>query len=232
MNTSKIISMFVENYISSFEDTSSKDEILKNIQTKEQKDIFKKFIDENKIKMKKKVKKDKNAPKKSESAYILFCKDYRNFMKEKHPDLNNKEITSALGEKWQHYKDTNSKKIKIYFEKASKLKKEYDEKMIEYKKSNNLIIEERPKKAFYYFRIAKLDEIQKSNPDKSKKDINKIIASEWKELNNEKCETVKKFLTIANERKKEYDQKHETTDEEENKEEAIEEEEAIVDSDE
>ena len=97
-----------------------------------------------------------------------------------------------------------SDKIKNYLDKASELKAKYDEEINEYKIANNLIKEEKPKNAFYYFKISKIDELSESNPDKSKKELNKMIQTQWKELNSEKCETVKKFLEIANEKKKNY----------------------------
>ena len=203
MSASKLVSEFITKFIETFDETSTKDDILKKLSSKDQKNMIKNFIDENKIKMKKRER-DNSAPKKPESGYLLFCKEYRGKMKEKHPDKNNTEITKLLGKKWQSLVEMKSDKIKNYLDKASELKAKYDEEINEYKIANNLIKEEKPKNAFYYFKISKIDELSESNPDKSKKELNKMIQTQWKELNSEKCETVKKFLEIANEKKKNY----------------------------
>jgi HMG (high mobility group) box len=207
MSASKLVSEFITKFIESFDETSSKDDILKKLSSKEQKNKIKNFIDENKIKMKKKER-DSSAPKKPESGYLLFCKDNRGKMKEKHPDMDNTEITKQLGKKWHSLVENKSDKVKNYLDKASELKAKYDEEMTEYKRANNLIKEEKPKNAFYYFKISKINELSESNPDKSKKELNKMIQTQWKELNSEKCETVKKFLEIAKEKKKDYNEKN------------------------
>lgn len=207
MSASKLVSEFITKFIESFDETSSKDDILKKLSSKEQKNKIKNFIDENKIKMKKKERYS-SAPKKPESGYLLFCKDNRGKMKEKHPDMDNTEITKQLGKKWHSLVENKSDKVKNYLDKASELKAKYDEEMTEYKRANNLIKEEKPKNAFYYFKISKINELSESNPDKSKKELNKMIQTQWKELNSEKCETVKKFLEIAKEKKKDYNEKN------------------------
>jgi hypothetical protein len=207
MSASKLVSEFITKFIETFDETSTKDDILKKLSSKEHKDTIKNFIYENKIKMKKKER-DNSVPKKPESGYLLFCKEYRGKMKEKYPDDDNTEITKKLGKKWKTLVESKSEKIKNYLDKAVELKTKYDEEMTEYKTANNLIKEEKPKNAFYYFRISKIDELSESNPGKTKKEVNKMIQSHWKELNSEKCETVKKFLEIAKEKKKDYNEKN------------------------
>lgn len=48
----------------------------------------------------KKKKKDPNAPKKAQSAYILFCNEKRTILKEEKPDLAFVDVSRELGKMW------------------------------------------------------------------------------------------------------------------------------------
>lgn len=56
---------------------------------------------------KKKVK--SSGPKRGLSAYIFFCNEQRNPVKEKNPTLSNKELTSELGKRWNLLTDEQKK---------------------------------------------------------------------------------------------------------------------------
>ena len=70
----------------------------------------------------KEKKKSKSAAKRSPSAYMLFCKDFREEVKKENPDMKFGDITKTLGQMWR---DLGSKKKKKYTEKAAELKEEF-----------------------------------------------------------------------------------------------------------
>ena len=78
---------------------------------------------EAKSKGKGKGKKVKEASKRSPSAYLLFCKENRDKVKEKNEGKKMTEITTILGKMWT---DLSDKKKKSYMEKALKLKEEFE----------------------------------------------------------------------------------------------------------
>lgn len=72
-------------------------------------EIYEKWMDELKQKKIKKLFKNKRKEKDSESVkthtpYIKFCMDERTGVKDKHPDLDTKDITAKLGQLWNKYK--------------------------------------------------------------------------------------------------------------------------------
>ena len=81
-------------------------------------------------------KKDPNKPKRGRSSYILFCDDYRPIVKEKFPNLSNKEKTSKLAELWREFKETNSSKLNEYEQESLKERQIYKEKMETYEDNN------------------------------------------------------------------------------------------------
>ncbi|CAD6892492.1 unnamed protein product [Tilletia controversa] len=62
----------------------------------------------------KRPRKDKNAPKKAKSAYIIFCSEYRDRVKEENPTAGFGDIGRILGAKWKDM----SEKDKAPFVKA------------------------------------------------------------------------------------------------------------------
>jgi hypothetical protein len=63
-------------------------------------------------------------PKKGLSAYIFFCKNVRDSIKKEQPDLSTKEITSALGKKWNSLSD---KEKEPYVKLATEDKNRFEE---------------------------------------------------------------------------------------------------------
>jgi hypothetical protein len=64
-----------------------------------------------------------NKIKRPMSAYMFFCNDKRQSIKEQYPDKSFGELTKKLSELW---KDINSNEKKIYVEKAENDKKRYN----------------------------------------------------------------------------------------------------------
>jgi hypothetical protein len=123
--------------------------------------------DEKAEKKKNKKLKDNNKPKKNCSAYICFCNEERNRVKEENPDMTTLEIGAELGVRWAVVKKDKTRMAK-YIKQADEDKKRYDAEMKNYvrpsdeelmsrnkkkkervpivKKSNKQADEEKPKK--------------------------------------------------------------------------------------
>ena len=96
-----------------------------------------------------KKKKDPNAPKRGKSAYMFFCAEYREKVKEELDDPKPTEVTTELGRQWNELKTDKKKKKELEkFEKmAAEDKERYQEEMAEYvPPSDDGEEEERPKK--------------------------------------------------------------------------------------
>lgn len=53
------------------------------------------------VTVEKKKKKERDGPKRPMSAYLYFCKDEREKIKEEHPDMKAKDVTSEMGARWK-----------------------------------------------------------------------------------------------------------------------------------
>jgi hypothetical protein len=191
---SKQIIKYTQEFINSCPLIENKEEVLKYLTSDTHKEAVEGFIEANGVSIKK-DKKDPNAPKKPATAFLLFSNEKRQSVKDEFPDIDPKEIMAKLGELWRAATDAE----KAPYEEIAKGKKqEYDGKMSVFKKKD-----EKPKTAFHFFKISKIDEVNRANPGIAKKDSHKKIQMMWKELKSEKCETVKKFERLAKEGPKE-----------------------------
>merc|ERR1712228_434398 len=76
--------------------------------------------------------KDPNKPKGAMTSYMLFTNEVRDKFRAENPGKRITEISKLIGAEWRSLSDEEKKK---YAEKSKKLKAEYNEKMIEYKKT-------------------------------------------------------------------------------------------------
>ncbi|KIJ56916.1 hypothetical protein M422DRAFT_140215, partial [Sphaerobolus stellatus SS14] len=74
-------------------------------------------------KRKEKKIKDKDAPKRAASAYILFQNEQRKAMKEEHPSVPHSELLGLISAKW---KELTPEERQPYLEAHGKLKKQYE----------------------------------------------------------------------------------------------------------
>ncbi len=79
--------------------------------------------------MKKRTKKDKDAPKRPLSAYFFFIQERRESLKKEKPNLDNKELIKAMGEEWNKLSDEEKKP---YSKKAEADKKRYQDEIKAY----------------------------------------------------------------------------------------------------
>ncbi|KAG8335613.1 Tyrosine-protein phosphatase dsp1 [Homalodisca vitripennis] len=82
---------------------------------------------------KRKQMKDPNAPKRSLSAFFMFCKDERPKVKAANPDYGVGDIAKELGKRWAEVDASTKAKFEAQ---AEKDKARYDKEMTEYKKKS------------------------------------------------------------------------------------------------
>lgn len=144
-------------------------------------------------------KKDSGAPKRPLSAYILFCKDHRDEIKNKNPSFKVTDITKELGERWKSITEKDKKK---YEKMAGEDKTRYTEAMKSYtppekteekpaKKSRGKSSEEKedkPKRApsaYIIFCSEMRSTVKDEYPDLGPKDITKKLGELWRELDDD-----------------------------------------------
>ena len=160
------------------------------------------------------AKKDPNAPKGAKNAYILFCADNREQVKEENSEMSSKEIISELARLW---KEADEDVKAEYQEKAAQDKQRYQEEMEEYsdgEKEEKSPKKEEPKKT------SKAEEAKSSKKEvKSPKKEEPKKTSKAEEVKSSKKEEVKK-TSKKEEPKEEVKSPKKTSKKEEPKEEA------------
>jgi hypothetical protein len=82
----------------------------------------------------------RSGPKRGLTAYIYFCKDHRDTLKEEQPELSTKEITTGLGKKWKELTDDE----KVPFVKlAANDKTRYEKEKETYVDSEHISVEDK-----------------------------------------------------------------------------------------
>lgn len=64
--------------------------------------------------LKDKREKDEACPKRPLTPYIKFCQNERSQVSRDNPNLNTKQVTAALGHRWNDFKKTNPEHLKKY----------------------------------------------------------------------------------------------------------------------
>merc|ERR1712154_22866 len=139
--------------------------------------------------------KDINKPKQSASSYLLFCNEVGNDFKKKHPEKKMGELSKLIASEWNGMNDEDKKK---YVEKGKELRKEYNEKLEEYKASDK-----------YQEYLQKLKEWNERQMDvqeimkKKKKEKKKLRKKQRKKLKKKKKGKKKKKAENVNFRRME-----------------------------
>ena len=179
---SKQLSEVLNKVLTEKTEKSKIESVLKQWANKKE-DIIK-FVNSSNQKLKKK--KDPSAPKKWSTAYLLFCMDNRNKVKESHPSIVATEITKELGKLWKVISPSD----KLLYEERSKIEKaKYQQEMESYcppededqpKKKKKTEGPKRPTSAYMYFCKA-----ARSQTDPLKKTSVTEIGKKWKALKPE-----------------------------------------------
>ena len=199
---SKLITKYIEEFVLSC-DKENKNDIMKEFKSKENNKKFDDFITSNNIKKKKnKSDKDDDKPKKPLTPYFLYVKEMRNDVKIDSGITNNLEITKELSKRWNILKTSDSDEFRKYNDLSDKQKQEYILKIQEYKNAQGII--DKPKTPFQHFKQENTESLKSEFPDITKKDIHRKLQIKWKELQTEKCDTIKKYINLANSEKEKY----------------------------
>ena len=144
------------------------------------------------------AKKDPNAPKGAKNAYIFFCADNREQVKEENPEMKSTEIVSELARLWQ---EADEEVKAEYQEKAAQDKQRYQEEMADYVPSDE---EASPKgknskgsakkdpnapkgakNAYIFFCSEKREQVKEENSEMSAKEIISELARLWQEADED-----------------------------------------------
>lgn len=139
---------------------------------------------------KKKAKKDKDAPKRPMSAYMLWLAEIREQIKKENPGISVTDLSKKAGEMWREINDKTE-----WQEKAQEAKKKYEEDMKAYKaKKANEPTEDSPeeskpkKKGTVKEFFGKKDNKKKSSPRKSAAESQKFKSAEFVETDDSSSE--------------------------------------------
>jgi len=191
---SKLITKYIEEFVSSC-DKDNKNDIINEFKSKENKKKLDAFITSNNIKKRKtKGDKDEDKPKRPLTGYFIYCMDNRNIVMNT-GITDNMEITKELSKKWNIVKTSGSDEFQKYNEMAEKQKGEYYLKMGEYKKTHGIV--DKPKSAFQHFKDENTESMKSEFPGITKKEIHRKLQINWKELQSEKCDAVKKYINMS-----------------------------------
>lgn len=152
--------------------------------------------------------KDKDAPKKSKSAYIYFCSANRAAIKEElGEDAKNTDITRRLAELWADLKDDSDRvdELKEYAKLAEQDKDRYDTQKADYTPKTK--VEKTPargKNAYIFFCMEKRQEAKKTlGGDAKNTEITVKLSEMWNDLKNDpdNTEEIERYKALAAEDK-------------------------------
>lgn len=158
-----------------------------------------------------KAPKDLNAPKKNLSAYFLFTNQRRQELKVQYPEKKLTELTTLMAVEWKAMDAVTKKK---YQDQADADKKDYLQKMEEYKRTSNYTqyqvrlstfkqeqkltadklaakkpkdrnAPKKPPTAYFLFTAKIRKETTAANPDMKITQIAKVMGQKWKEISEE-----------------------------------------------
>jgi hypothetical protein len=221
--SSKIVN-YITNLIS-----SCQDEDFVNLWESEEKDKVLQMIKEDLEKSsKKKKKKDKNAPKKNVSTWILFSKAERPKVKKDFPDMPPKEVMGELAKRWIIAKDDEEvmEEFRIL---AEEDKKRYEEEKKNYVPSEESEEENedeggkkkkgkkgkakkakapgqpnKPKSSWLFFCDEERKKLKDEEDAPKGKEVLSELASRWKVLKDKKGKKYEKFEDMAKKDKERY----------------------------
>lgn len=176
----------IEDWLSD-ENQKKLEKFIKGLQKKE---------DKKKAKKQEKKNKHKDEPKKPKSAYICFCTEKRQEVKDNNDGISNTDIMAELGKLWKVLSDSD----KLKWEKAAdndkkryetELQKFYAEHPEEVKEEKSKI--KKPVSSYVIFSNLKRPEVKSKNPTLSPKEILTLLGKMWKELSDDDKEEYKEL---------------------------------------
>ena len=204
------INQFVMNFFESANVDSEVSQLWSDEWSQDLQNLITKLL-KNVTEKKKRSKKAKDAPKNARSAYMFFCQEMRSVVKEENAELNSKEITVKLGERWKSIKETED--AKKYVDMAATDKDRYKEEMANYVPSSESESESENKKdkkkrtkkpkdapknarsAYIFFCQEMRSVIKEENSELTPKEITSKLGEMWKEIKD--TDGAKKYNDLA-----------------------------------
>ena len=145
-----------------------------------------------------------DGPKNPLSAYIYYCMNNREIVKEKNPDVSASNITKILAEEWNSIKNDVIKSAR-YKEQAANDKKRYISEIDGISSINSKKIK-KPRSSYILYCSEMRSKVKEDNVAFDSKDVLKKLAEMWniEKVNN--SIVYKKFVNKANEDKIRYNQ--------------------------
>jgi upstream-binding transcription factor len=175
------------------------------------KQLIKNLIKKNDNSLKNKNKPE-NTPKRPNSIYICFCASEMSNFKEKNPDLDNRQIMSALAAEWKKINKDESK-IHRFKEMAILDKERYQKEMSEFKKENQDAGKsqqvKKPKSNYLFFCEENRAKVVSENPDLNPKQVMSALGDAWKTVKSEGGDRLKHYDDLATKDKERYLQQKE-----------------------
>ena len=224
---------YVKNFLNQAADEDWDHEAMIEEWKEKEKDI-KALIDTNMPKKAKKESspKDPNKPKRGKSAYIFYCADVREEVKEDLGDVKPQEVMRELGVRWrtlnESSKKVDQKKVEKYNKMAADDKVRAAEEMENYvpPSDEELAAMVKPKRgrkstkkksdkptkgrsAYIYYTQAMREQVKEENPTVDYKEITKILSEKWKEVKEEDSDEYEKYKEMAAEDKLRYEREME-----------------------
>jgi hypothetical protein len=199
-NMNEVISEYVKLFL---ESNSVDDSVVEKWDADENQKTLDKTIkghqkkeDKKKIKKQEKKNKHKDEPKKPKSAYICFCTETRNEVKEKNDGISNTNIMAELGKIWQNMSDAEKNKWEKHSEEDKKryeadLEKFYETHPEEVKVVENKI--KKPISAYVIFSNLNRAKVKENNPKVAPTEIMALLGKTWKSLSDKEKEKYKKL---------------------------------------
>ena len=173
-----------------------------------EKDLEKSVIE---FKGEKKLKRDPDAPKGAKNAFIFFCTDNRDEVKDENPSIKTKDITKKLGEMWR---EVDGDLKTEYQEKAKHDKERYERELEDYvpkdgyknpkdkkKKKSKSNSPKRARSSYIFFCKENREEV--SGLGLKNTEILTKLGEMWKGLSDKKK---KKYIKMADDDKERYEE--------------------------
>ena len=170
--------------------------------------------------------KDEAAPKKNLTSYFFFAADNRDKVKEDNPELKGAAINKKLGEIWGEMSDEDkdgyvakATEDKVRYEAAMEdytPPEEYLEKVAEWEAAGGKVTKRgggtkkrstgprKPRSAYVFYGQEMRPIVKEDNEDMEPKEVTKKVAEMWTEIKEDK-KASKKWIKLAKEDKKRYE---------------------------
>jgi hypothetical protein len=162
---------------------------------------------------------DPNMPKKPKSAYLLFCDEFRQEVREALPqDAKVTEVTVELGQRWKDLKSNDEDSYRAFQERAEEAKAEYKTSMESYYVENPSVKRtgahslkkksKRPQTPYIIFcntnRSRVRDELQCRGDDSKVTEVTKELGKLWKALREEGGEEYDEYVRQSQEARERF----------------------------